>query len=152
LKQTVAALGARQDPTDFWLAPIGLGYPLFHYYQHLPHVLLATLYALLSPLFRGTASVSDVLAWSRYLLLSLFPLSIYWSMRRLGFARVPAALAGLTSSLIATNGLYGLEFGTYVWSGYGLYTQLWGQLLLPPALAQGYAAVRDGRGYFWAIL
>ena len=38
-----ASLALRQnlDPTDFWLTQIGLGFPLFHYYQHLPQVVLA---------------------------------------------------------------------------------------------------------------
>ena len=138
LDRSVAALTAHQDPTDPWLAPVTLGYPLFHHYQHLPYVLPAALYL---P-FRGTIPLFDLFNWTRYLLLSLFPLSVYWSMRRFGFSRLVAALAGLVASLLATNGLYGLDFASYVWRGYGMYTQLWGMLLLPPALAQGYATLR----------
>src|SRR5207237_2474475 len=59
---------------------------------------------------------------------------------------------GLLAPLLATNGLYGLDLESYVWGGYGLYTQLWGMLLLPLALAQCYAALRTGHGYFWAVL
>ena len=36
--------------------------------------------------------------------------------------------------------------------GSGLYTQLWGMFLLPPALAQAYHTLRSGRGYFWSVL
>jgi hypothetical protein len=147
-ERAVSALAAGQDPTDPWLAPVVLGYPLFHHYQHLPHVLPAILSFALHSLF----DLPELFTWIRYLLLSLFPLSIYWSMRRFGFGRLTAALAGLVAPLLATDGLYGLDFASYVWRGYGMVTQLWGMLLLPPALAQGYTALRTGRGYFWAVL
>src|SRR5581483_6395717 len=78
--------------------------------------------------------------------------SIHSSTRRLGFARLPAALAGLAASLLATNGLYGFDVGSYVWRGYGMYTQLWGMVLLPPTVAQGYVTLREGRGFFWTLL
>ncbi len=39
LSGTVAALRSGQNATDFWLAPVSLGYPLFHYYQSLPSLL-----------------------------------------------------------------------------------------------------------------
>ena len=84
--------------------------------------------------------------------MSLFPLSIYWSMRRFGFSRLQAAFGGLASCLIATNGLYGLEYGSYVWRGNGMTRSLWGMFLLPFALAQCYVTLREGRGYFWAVL
>jgi hypothetical protein len=152
LQQTVAALAAGKDPTDFWLGQIGFGYPLFHYYQHLPDVAPAVLYALLSRVIRSMPPLDLVLSWISYLLLSLFPLSIYWSMRRFGFDRLPSAFAGLAASLISANFIYGLDFGSYVWAGSGLYTQLWAMVLLPPTLAQGYVALRTGRGFFWAVV
>jgi hypothetical protein len=49
--------------------------------------------------------------------------------------------------VIATDGLYGFEFGSYVWRGSGLYTQLWGMVLLGPGIAQGLRVLRTGRGY-----
>jgi hypothetical protein len=152
LQQAVTALASGQDPTDLWVAPIAMGYPLFHYYQHLPYVLPAALYVLTSSVLPVPLQIAGLFDWTGYLLLSAFPLSIYWSMRRFGFARLPSALTSLAAPLIATDGLFGFDFNSYVWIGYGLYTQLWGMLLLPPALAQGYAVLRDGRGYFWAVL
>ncbi|MDB5059501.1 MAG: hypothetical protein JWO59_2973, partial [Chloroflexi bacterium] len=147
-QRAVDALAVGQDPTDPWLATIDLGYPLFHFYQHLPFVVPALVYM---PL-RGLFSTADFFHWTIYLLLSIFPLSIYWSMRRFGFPRLAAAFSGLVASLVSTNGLYGFELGSYVWSGFGLYTQIWGMLLLPPALAQCYTTLRNGNGYFWAVL
>jgi hypothetical protein len=148
LERTVTAFFLGQDPTDSWLAPIDLGYPLFHYYQHLPYLPPAILYLL----FRGNLSLLDIFNWTGYLLLSLFPLSIYWSMRRFGFSRLQASLTGLVAPLLATNYLYGFDFNSYVWRGSGLYTQLWGMVLLPLTLAQGYAVLRTGRGHVWAVL
>ena len=108
LERAVSALAAGQDPTDPWLAPVVMGYPLFHHYQHLPHVLPA----LLSFPLHGLLDLPDLFNWTRYLLLCLFPLSIYWSMRRFGFGCLTAALAGLVAPLLATNGLYGLDLAS----------------------------------------
>jgi len=90
--------------------------------------------------------------WTTYLFLSLFPLSIYWSLRRFGFDQLSCGMGALVASLVATNRLFGFGFGSYVSGGLGLYTQLWAMVLLPPAVAQGYRVLRDGRGYFWATL
>jgi hypothetical protein len=146
LRGTVAALRAGQDPTDFWFAPVATGYPMFHYYQHLPFLPPAVFAAFI----RGI-DIQTVLNTTSYLLLCAFPLSIYWAMRRFGFSRIAGALAAMVAPLIATNGLYGLDFASYVWRGYGLYTQLWGMVLLPPALAQSYTTLRTGRGYLWSV-
>jgi hypothetical protein len=148
LQRTADALAAGQDPTDHWLATIALGYPLFHHYQHLPYVIPALIHFPVS----SVISLADLYRWTGYLLLSFFPLSIYWSLRRFGFAPVPSALAGLVSSLIATKGLFGLEYGTYVWRGSGLYTQLWGMFLLPLALARCYETLFEKRGYLWSVV
>src|SRR5215208_348995 len=148
LKGTVSAFEAGQDPTDFWFAPIAEGYPFFHYYQHLPHLVVAGVYLLL----RGAVPLLVLYNGTLWLLLSVFPLSVFYSMRRLGFPGLPAAFAALVASLPATDGtLHGLDFSSYVWRGYGLYTQLWGMVLLPLALAQGYAVLRQGQGYALAV-
>lgn len=152
LERAVTALAAGQDPTDPWLTTMVMGYPLFHYYQHLPYVLPALIQFLLSLIFRPAPPLVALYSWTLYVLLSLFPLSIYWSMRWFGFSRLPAALAALAGPVISTNGLFGFDFNSYVWRGYGLYTQLWGMLLLPLALARGYVTLRDGRGYFWSVV
>ncbi len=148
LRRTVESLLAAQDPTDAWLPSIGLGFPLFHYYQHLAYFPPALVFMLL----QGSAALPDVLDWTRYLVLSLFPLSIYWSLRRFGLDHLSAAMAGVCAPLVATNALLGFDFGSYVWRGSGLYTQLWGMFLLPIAVARAYVVLRDGRGYFWAAL
>jgi hypothetical protein len=152
LGRTVTALSSGQDPTDAWVGTMVLGYPLFHYYQHLAYLVPAAVSALYTAIVRQELDPSNLLNWTSYLLLSLFPGSIYWSMRRFGFASLTSALAGIVAPLVATDGLFGFDLNSYVWIGYGLYTQLWGMFLLPLAIGQGYAALRDGRGYFWATL
>src|SRR5215210_6985622 len=152
LGRTVVAPALGQSVTDHWLAPIGMGYPLFHYYQHLPYLppALAEYFSVF--VLQVVPPIADLLSWTSYLLLCLFPVSIYWSVRRVGFERLAAAFAALAASLIATAGLYGFDYNTYTWGGTGLYTQLWGMLLLPPTLAQGYVILKTGRGYFWGVL
>ncbi len=147
-KQTAEAWSAGQNPTDPWLGTIGLGYPLAHHYQHLEYVPVAAVYILA----RHAISIQSIIEWSTVLLLALFPLSIYYSMRRFGFDYLAAAFGGMAAPLIATNALYGFDFSSYVWRGYGLYTQLWGMFLLPLALAAGYRLLRDGRGYALSAL
>ena len=144
----VKAITLGQDFTDPWQRTMGMGFPLFHYYQHLPHVTLALVHVLTL----GVFPLADMLNWTAYLLLSLFPLSIFWSLRRFGFDRLVAAMGGLVASLTATNSLWGLGFEGYVFRGWGLYSQLWAMVLLPPALAQGYRVLQEGRGYSWATL
>ncbi len=125
------ALERGEDPTDPWVSYFVQGYPLFRHYQHLPHVVTALLYEGLGQ----KVPLRTVYDWISYLLLCTFPLSIYWAGRRVGFAAIPAALAGVIASLLSTNGLYGFDISSYVWRGFGLYTQLWGMWLIGPALA-----------------
>ena len=106
----VKAITLGQDFTDPWQRTMGMGFPLFHYYQHLPHVTLALVHVLTL----GVFPLADMLNWTAYLLLSLFPLSIFWSLRRFGFDRLVAAMGGLVASLTATNSLWGLGFEGYV--------------------------------------
>jgi hypothetical protein len=148
LERVAAALDKGQIAIDLWLPGVALGYPLFHYYQHLPYVAQAAVFHLL----QERVALPDLFRWTHYLLLSFFPISIYWSMRRFGFQRLTAAMSGFVASLLATNGLYGFDFSSYTWSGYGLYTQLWGMFFLPPALASATIYLRSGRGLLLATL
>ena len=136
------------NPTDFWFPEIGLGFPIFHYYQHLPHLVLAGVNQLTS-FFIPLPRLFDL---SQYLLLILFPLSIFWAMRRLDFDYLAAGLSALTASLLSTNNLYGFDYGSYLWRGDGLYTQLWAMFFLPLALAEIYRTIRKNGGWFWPVI
>jgi hypothetical protein len=147
-EMAVEAITHGRDFTDPWQGTMSMGFPFFHHYQHLPHITVALVHVLTFEAF----PVADMMRWSTYLLLSLFPLSIYWSLRRFGFEQLTAAMGGLVASLAATNLLWGFGYTSYTFLGYGLYTQLWAMMLLPPALSMGYLVLREGRGYFWATL
>ena len=40
------AITQGRDPTDPWQRTMNMGFPLFHYYQHLPHVTVALAHVL----------------------------------------------------------------------------------------------------------
>jgi hypothetical protein len=146
-QEASSALRQDLDPTDFIQTRIGLGFPLFHHYQHLPQVVLAVLDQVTST-FLPLPRLFDI---SRYLLLVFFPLSVFWAMRRFDFDYLAAALSSLIASLLATNSLYGIEYGSYIWRGYGLYTQLWAMFFLPLALAEIYRTLRKEGSWFWPV-
>jgi len=147
IQEASSALKEGRNPTDFWLSEIGLGYPLFHYYQHLPHLVIANINQITSHFI----SLNNLLDFSRYFLLVLFPLSIFLAMIRFGFNPLAAGLSALVSSLLSTNGIFGWEYGSYIWQGFGLYTQLWAMFFLPLALAEIYRTIRKEGSWFWPV-
>ena len=95
----VSAITNGQNITDPWQGTMSLGFPVFHYYQHLPHVFLALVHVLSFKVF----TTIDLLRWTTYLGLSLFPISIYWSLRRFSFDPLTCAMGALVASLIGNN-------------------------------------------------
>ena len=93
------AITRGQNFTDPWLRATGMGFPLLHYYQPLAHVSAALIHALTL----GILSLVNMVDWTTALLLSLFPISIYWSMRCLGFERLSSAMGGFVASFTATQ-------------------------------------------------
>jgi hypothetical protein len=90
--------------------------------------------------------------WSLYLLLSLWPICIYLSARAFGAARPAAAAAAAMSPFLASASGVGYEQHAYVWTGYGVWTQLWASWTLPLAWGYSWRAIRDGRGYLRAVV
>ena len=66
----VSAMVEGWNVTDVWEGSMGVGHPVFHYYQHLPHLIVG----LINVVAFGTISVGKILIWSSYILLSLFPI------------------------------------------------------------------------------
>ena len=124
-------------PLDGWYPYLGLGSPLFHHYQSLPHILTGILALWVGPdrAFSGTL----------YFLLALFPVSVYIAARLFGWERWVAAGAALISPLLASTPGYGYEYSSYTWQGIGLWSQLWAMWLLPIACGCSWRAV-SGRG------
>src|SRR6266852_3367635 len=140
-KRASEALARGASPIDFWHPDVGLGYPVFHHYQHLPHLTLVAVHRLLL----GTISLDAIYRWSLGILLALFPLSMFVAMWRMDFGPVEACCATMVTPLLSTPGLYGLGLESYLWPGRGLYTQLFAAVLAPLAFAEAYRAVRTGR-------
>jgi hypothetical protein len=137
-------LRAGHLPLTSWFPYLGLGSPQFLHYQSLPAILTGAVGLLTGP---------DVaFRWSLYLLLSLWPISIYLSARAFGAGRpAAAASAAMAPFLFSATGV-GYEQHAYVWTGYGVWTQLWASWTLPLAWGFSWRAIREGRGYFKAVL
>jgi hypothetical protein len=149
-----AQLRAGHLPLTSWFPFLGEGSPQFLHYQSLPAILTG---------LAGLAVGPDVaFRWSLYLLLSLWPVSIYLAARLFWASTAGAGTAGagrpaaaasaaMAPFLMSATGV-GYEQVAYVWTGYGVWTQLWASWTLPLAWGLSWRAIRDGRGYLGAIL
>lgn len=144
LRWAADRLAAGHLPLDGLFTPLGLGFPIFHHYQVLPYLVMAP--------FALAFGAANVLAWTTFGLLALWPVCIYASARLFGLARWPAAAAAAVAPFLVSVAGYGYETGSYVWRGYGMWTQLWGMWLLPLALALTWRAVVQGRSLLLAAL
>ncbi|MBI2902350.1 MAG: YfhO family protein [Candidatus Methylomirabilis oxyfera] len=142
------ALAAGENPFDHWGPELELGFPQFFYYQHLPHLTVVFLHRLLLK----QMDLLTLFNLIRYLLLVGFPLTVYWSMRRLGFSRVAGAVAAGSAALLSSNDRYGFEYNSYVWRGFGMYTQLWAMHLFFITLACFNHLMERGTGYVAAVI
>jgi len=142
------AISAGANPVDHWLPELELGFPQFFYYQHLPHLAVVAAYRFML----RRISLLTIFNLVRYLLMVLFPLTVYWSMRTAGFSRIAAAGGGAFAPLLSSRFNSGFDLHCYLWSGFGLYTQLWAMNLLFVATACLYRVLRCGRGYCLAIV
>jgi hypothetical protein len=122
-----------RTPFDGLFTTLGLGFPAFHHYQVLPHVLTG---------LAGTVTGADTAyRWTLYLLLALWPLCVYASARLLGLARGAAAAAAVVAPFVMSLPGYGFERGSFLWRGYGMWTLLWGMWFFPLALALAWRAI-----------
>jgi len=86
-----------------------------------------------------------VFVWVRFLSVVLLPLSFFIAARLMGFRPLAASAAAILAPLVSSPGLYGLEYGSFVWSGSGLFPQAIGGNLLLLTLGLGYRAIRRGK-------
>ena len=130
-------------PLTSWFPFLGLGSPQFLHYQSLP--------AMLTGLIGLAVGPETAFRWTLYVLLSLWPVSVYLSARLFGAGRPAAgASAAMAPFLVSATGI-GYEQHAYVWTGFGVWTQLWASLMLPLAWGLSWRAIRDGRRFFPAI-
>ncbi len=117
------------EPLDSWVSEWSLGYPIWLSYQPLPHLVAAIVIQACHSFATSEASF----AVFYYLLLVTLPLSVYAGARLMGLTSAASGLASLfvfASSATGNLGSYGLGYGAFVWSGAGLYTQLFALHLL----------------------
>src|ERR1700684_3882803 len=138
-----AQLRAGHLPLTSWFPFLGEGSPQFLHYQSLPAILTGALGLLPGP--------AVAFRWSLYLLLSLWPVSVYLSARAFGAGRpAAAASAAMAPFLVSVTGV-GYEQHAYLWTGYGVWTQLWASWTLPLAWGGSWLSIRDGGGYLPAV-
>jgi hypothetical protein len=141
---TTAQLRAGHLPLSSWFPFLGEGSPQFLHYQSLPAILTGLV---------GLAVGPDVaFRWALYMLVSLWPISVYLSARAFGAGRPAAAASAAMAPFLASTPGVGYEQHAYLWTGFGVWTQLWAQWTLPLAWGYSWRAIRDGRGYLRAVL
>jgi hypothetical protein len=148
VRRAADAWSRGENLLDFWFPEFELGVPQFLNYQHLPHVFVV----LLGRLTAGTVDLRTLYDVTRYALLLGFPLTVFWSMRTMGFTSVASAIAAAASSLISGNHRYGFEYDSYLWRGFGMFTQLFAMHLSFVALATVHRVANKGTGIFAAAL
>ncbi len=141
------ALSTGQNPLDFWSPNLEVGFPQFLYYQHLPHLAVA----LLDHALFQRVDLLLLFNLTRYALLVSFPVTVLWSVRRMGFSLPAAAAAATFAPLLAENLRFGFAYDSYIWRGFGMYTQLWAMHLSFISLALLHRTMHRGEGYAASI-
>jgi uncharacterized membrane protein len=136
---------AHHEPfLDPWVSQWSLGFPLWRIYQPLPHLVAATVIAVCRPF----AAPASSFAAFYYLLLVLVPASLYLGARLMGLNPLAAGLASiliLTPNEVGDFGRYGLSYGSYVFRGSGLFTELFAFEVMLPALGLMARAIASGK-------
>jgi hypothetical protein len=122
LRRMDRTLAQGENPLDHWWSASTLGYPFFRSYPPLGHLLALGFHRIVP----GERTPETSLAWVRFLLLCLLPVSVYGGARRAGFGRWAAAWAAALSPALSSSFGYGLELGSFLWRGQGLLAQLAG--------------------------
>lgn len=139
------------NPLDTWIGYWGQGFPVLRYYQHLPHFTTVLAHRLSG----GSVSLQSAYDGLRVLLLALLPLSFYLGARRLGANRLAAACVSICVPLLAVDPaarhFLGFQPRSFLWSGSGLFPQLFAMALFPLALGNALRSTLEGRGYALAI-
>ncbi len=130
-------------PQTSWFPYLGLGSPQFLHYQSLPSTLTGLAGIVIGP--------NRAFTWSLYLLLSLWPVAIYLGARAFRLDRWTASCAAVLSPFIVSTVGIGFEAKAYIWTGFGVWTQLWAMITLPLAWGYCWQVISEGRRYLPAI-
>ncbi len=123
------------NPFDAWFPYFGLGSPQYTQYQSLAHILTGFLSLVFGGwIFRGT----------NYFLMCTWPITVYAGARLLGLDRRQAGASALLSPMLVNITAYGIEWKSFVWMGFGMWSMLWAIWLLPITLGLAWRAVAKG--------
>jgi hypothetical protein len=140
----LARFQAGHLPMTSWFPYLGLGSPQFLHYQGLPAMVTGAL---------GLATGGDTaFRLTLYLLLSLWPVSVYWSARVFGMGRAASVLSAAAAPLLMSAVGVGYEPKAYVWIGFGVWAQLWASWTLPLAWAYTWRAMSSRRAVVPAVV
>ena len=131
-------------PMTQWYPYLNLGSPQFLHYQGLGAIIVGFFGILVSP-----TTAFHVIT---YLLLTLWPLVIYKSARLFEFDRTTAAASAIVSPFLVSAIGIGLEHGSFLWLGYGVWAQLCASWTLPLAWAYTWRALHDSRFVLRSVL
>jgi len=119
---------------DHWVPNWAEGYNLPYYYSHVPQILIVAGFRVTSFLMPHI-SLFTYYHWVIYLLLCLFPVSVFIALRLIRLPWLMSGFGALIATHLSTDGLYGLDPASFLWRGYGLSSQLFSMIWLPLALA-----------------
>ena len=140
----VGRFQAGHTPTTSWFPYLGLGSPQFLHYQGLPAMVAGAL---------GLGTGGDTaFRLTLYLLLALWPLSVYASARVFGLGRGTSVLGAAAAPLLMSAVGVGYEPKAYVWIGFGVWAQLWASWTLPLAWAFTWRAMASRRAVLPAVV
>lgn len=122
---------------DHWVPNWAQGYNLPYYYSHIPQIMIVAGWRFFS-LFLPHLSLFQFYHVVIYLLLCLFPLSIFLALLVIPLPPLAAGIGAILSTNLSTDGLYGLDPSSFLWRGYGLSSQLFAMVWFPLALAYSY--------------
>lgn len=128
---------AGHAPIDGWFPRIGLGFPMMHQYQTLPHQISAYLAWLIG--------VGNASRWTTLVLVGTWPVAVYLGCRLLRLSTGTGIVAAGLAPLVASYSSYGFEHSSYVWRGLGLWTQQWGMWMFPIAMGLAWRAITERR-------
>lgn len=124
-------------PPDSWFPFLNLGSPQFLHYQSLA--------AMLTALVAWPIGVDRAFTLETWLLIGCWPLCVYGAARVFGLGRAASVAAGVLSPFVSSATGVGFEQISYLWIGYGLWSQLFAMWTLPFAWAFSWRAVDEGR-------
>lgn len=148
IQRASEALASGENVLDHWVPQFELGFPWFVYYQPLP----ALAVVLLHRVTLGMLDLLTVFNLTRYALLIAFPLTVFWSLRYMRVPAAGAAVAAAAAPLLSGDFRYGFDYDSYVWRGFGMFTQLCAMHLSFVTLAVFYRLHTEGTGARAAVI